>query len=145
MGMRQKTYGIAELAREFAVTPRTIRFYEAEGLLSPLRDGQRRIYRPRDRVRLKLILRGRRLGFSLGEIGEIIDLYNAPQGEAGQLETLLGRIAEKRAALMEKRADIDAALAHLDDVAAGCRARLAAMAAEESDSDVVATQEGRGA
>ena len=121
------SYAISDLAREFQVTPRTIRFYEAEGLIAPLRDGQRRIYRPRDRVRLKLILRGKRLGFSLKEIAEIIDLYDAPPGEVGQLETLLGRIAARRADLEQKRRDIEAAIAHLDGVAAGCRSRLAAL------------------
>ncbi|MGF1607940.1 MAG: MerR family DNA-binding transcriptional regulator [Kiloniellales bacterium] len=127
-----RTYSISELAREFAVTPRTIRFYEAEGLIAPLREGQRRIYRPRDRIRLKLILRGKRLGFSLKEIAEIVDLYEGPPGEFGQLETLLPRIAAKRAELLERRADIDAALAHLDSVAAGCRAQLAALGAGSS-------------
>lgn len=125
------SYSISELAREFEVTPRTIRFYEAEGLIAPLRDGQRRIYRPRDRVRLKLILRGKRLGFSLKEIAEIIDLYDAPPGEVGQLETLLARIAARRADLAQKRADIEAAIAHLDGVAADCRGRLAALAGEQ--------------
>jgi DNA-binding transcriptional MerR regulator len=124
-----RSYSIAELAREFAVTPRTIRFYEDEGLITPLRQGQRRIFRPRDRIRLKLILRGKRLGFSLKEIAEIVELYDAPPGEVGQLATLLPRIAAKRAELLERRADIDAALAHLDSVAAGCRTQLAALGA----------------
>ncbi len=118
------TYGIAELAREFAVTPRTIRFYEAEGMLRPARDGQRRVYRPRDRTRLKLILRGRRLGFPLAEVAEIIGLYDAPPGEAGQLELLMRKIAERRAALEAKRADIDASLDDLQVVARNCRKRL---------------------
>ena len=120
-------YSISALAKEFAVTPRTIRFYEDRGLIAPLREGQRRIYRPRDRVRLKLILRGKRLGFSLKEIAEIIDLYDAPQGEAKQLRALLGRIAARHAELEAKRADVEAALGHLDGVAAECRARLAAL------------------
>ena len=79
-----ETYGIAELAREFGVTARTIRHYEDEGLIAPLRDGQRRVYRPRDRTRLRLILRGRRLGFALAEVREIVDLYDAAPGEIGQ-------------------------------------------------------------
>ena len=124
------SYSISELAHEFGVTARTIRFYEAEGLIAPLRDGQRRIYRPRDRVRLRLILRGKRVGFSLKEIAEIIDLYDAPHGERGQLETLLERIAAKRADLEQKRQDIVAAIAHLDGVAAGCRARLSELGGE---------------
>ncbi len=120
-----KTYGIAELAREFGVTPRTIRFYEAEGLLAPLRNGQRRIYRGRDRTRLRLILRGRRLGFRLAEVREIVGLYDAPTGEAGQLDYLLDKIAARKADLEAKRRDIEASLDDLDGVAANCRARLA--------------------
>jgi DNA-binding transcriptional MerR regulator len=120
-----KTYGIAELACEFGVTPRTIRFYEAEGLLAPLRDGQRRIYRGRDHTRLRLILRGRRLGFSLAEVREIVGLYDAPTGEAGQLAYLLDKIAARKADLEAKRRDIEASLDDLNGVAATCRARLA--------------------
>ena len=122
-----ETYGIAKLAREFEVTPRTIRFYEAEGLLAPLRDGQRRIYGGRDRTRLRLILRGRRLGFPLAEVREIVGLYDAPTGEAGQLAYLLDRIAARKADLEAKRRDIEASLDDLDGVAANCRARLAEM------------------
>jgi DNA-binding transcriptional MerR regulator len=120
-----KTYGIAELAAEFEVTPRTIRFYEAEGLLAPLRDGRRRVYRGRDRTRLRLILRGRRLGFSLAEVREIVGLYDAPTGEAGQLTYLLAKIAARKADLEAKRRDIEASLDDLDRVAADCHARLA--------------------
>ncbi len=120
-----ETYGIAELAREFEVTPRTIRFYEAEGLLAPLRDGQRRVYRPRDRTRLRLILRGRRLGFPLAEVREIVELYDAAPGEAGQLAYLLDKIAVRQAELEAKRRDLEASLDDLDGVAATCRARLA--------------------
>lgn len=119
-----KTFSITELAQEFGVTNRTIRFYETEGMLSPSREGQRRIYRPRDRVRLKLILRGKRLGLSLQEIREIIDLYDADKGEAGQLQLLLDKIESRRDDLENKRRDIDATLADLDDVAAKCRERL---------------------
>ena len=119
-----RTYSIAELAREFAVTTRTIRFYEDRGMLSPLRDGQRRIYRPRDRTRLKLILRGKRLGFPLAEVREIIDLYEAPQGEDAQLHRLLARIAERRHELEAKREDLEASLQDLEAVAETCRVRL---------------------
>lgn len=122
-----RLYGIGDLAREFAVTARTLRHYEDEGLLTPLRDGRKRLYRPRDRVRLKLILRGKRLGFSLRDIAEIIDLYDAPAGEAGQLDRLLSRIAARRGDLESKRRDIEAALAHLESVAADCERRLAAL------------------
>lgn len=119
-----QTYSIAELAREFEVTPRTIRYYEAEGMLAPNRKGQRRIYSPRDRVSLALILRGKRLGFSLAEAKEIIELYDAPQGEVGQLQVLIDKLASKRDALEAKRRDAETALASMDEYAARCRERL---------------------
>jgi DNA-binding transcriptional MerR regulator len=119
-----ESYSIAELAREFGVTTRTIRFYEAEGMIDPRRDGRRRIYGPRQRTRLKLILRGKRLGLSLKEIREIIDLYGAAEGEVGQLSVLIERIAERRGELEAKRRDLDAALADLAEVEANCRRRL---------------------
>ncbi len=119
-----ETYGIAELAREFGVTTRTIRHYEDEGLIAPLRDGQRRVYRPRDRTRLRLVLRGRRPGFALAEVREIVDLYDAAPGETGQLELLLAKIAGRRAELEAKRADIEATLADLETVARNCRKHL---------------------
>jgi len=121
----KQTYGISDLAREFEVTPRTIRFYESEGMLSPLREGQRRIYRARDRTRLKLILRGKRLGFPLSEIREIIDLYGAAEGEAAQLDYLVQRIEKRRAELMRKRRDIEESLWDLENVERNCRKRLA--------------------
>ncbi len=119
-----ETYGIGELAREFGVTARTIRFYEDLGMLTPLREGRKRVYRPRDRVRLKLILRGKRLGFSLAETREMIELYDTPEGEAGQLRLFRDKIAERRAELESKRRDIAAALADLDRADERCRARL---------------------
>src|SRR5256885_15556779 len=100
------SYGIADLAREFDVTTRTIRFYEDEGLIAPKRQGQRRIFSARDRVRLRLILRGKRLGFSLGEIRDIIDLYDRAPGGVGQLRFFIGKIRERRAALERQRDDI---------------------------------------
>ena len=120
-------YGIGDLARESGATPRAIRFYEDHGLLRPLREGQRRIYRERDRTRLKLILRGKRLGFSLAEIAEILALYDEPRGEAKQLEFLLEKIAARRAELLAKRRDIEASLRDLDGVARNCRQRLQAL------------------
>ncbi len=118
------TYGIADLAREFDVTTRTLRFYEDEGLIAPERQGQRRIFSARDRVRLKLILRGKRLGFSLDEIREIINLYDAPPGEVGQIRFFLDKIRERRAALERQRDDIAATLGELADVEARCAAQL---------------------
>jgi DNA-binding transcriptional MerR regulator len=122
--MNQATFGIGDLAREFGVTPRTIRFYEDQGMLAPRRDGQRRVFCPRDRTRLKLILRGRRLGFPLAEIREIVDLYDAPAGEAAQLELLLGKIESRRAELEAKQRDLEASLQDLETVEDNCRKRL---------------------
>ena len=122
--MDQAVFGIGDLAREFGVTTRAIRFYEDEGMIAPRREGQRRVFGPRERTRLKLILRGRRLGFSLAEVREIIDLYDAPAGEAGQLNLLLDKIAARRAELEAKRRDLEASLSDLDGVARNCRKRL---------------------
>lgn len=122
--MTDQTFSISELAREFEITPRTIRYYEAEGMLAPARQGQRRIFSNRDRVKLSLILRGKRLGFSLAEANEIIDLYDAPLGEVGQLHLLLDKLADKRGELEAKRRDAETALAGMDDYAARCRERL---------------------
>lgn len=121
------TYSIRDLAREFDVTTRTIRFYEGEGLIRPARRGQTRLFSTRDRVRLKLILRGKRLGFSLGEIREIINLYDAEPGEYGQLRFFLGKIAERRAILEQQRADIDETLEELAEVERRCLAQLKTM------------------
>ncbi len=85
-GEAKTRFTIGELSKQFDVTTRTIRFYEDEGLLAPRRSGQNRIYTVRDRVRLKLILRGKRLGFSIREIKDMVDMYDAPQGEIGQLK-----------------------------------------------------------
>lgn len=123
--MAVTTFGIRSLADEFGVTTRTIRFYEDEGLLSPRRDGTRRLFSQRDRVRLKLVLRGRRLGFSLSEIKEIIGMYDAPAGEVGQLRLMLEKIGERRRDLEDKRRDIDEALSEMADIEASCRSRLA--------------------
>ena len=130
----ERTYSISDLAREFDVTPRTIRHYEAEGLLAPARDGQRRIYSSRDRTRLALVLRGKRLGFSLAEAKEVIDLYAAPQGEAGQLRTLLARLDEKRGVLADKRRDLETSIANMDRYAERCRERLAELEAAPRDA-----------
>ncbi|NMM46631.1 MerR family DNA-binding transcriptional regulator [Rhodospirillaceae bacterium KN72] len=119
---------IAELARDFGVTARTIRFYEAEGMISPERQGSQRLYHPRDRVRLKLILRGKRLGFSLAEIREIIDLYDSAPGERGQLDFFLDMIEKRRVDLEQKRRDIDLTLSELAEVERNCRNRLSELA-----------------
>ena len=117
-------YTITQLTQEFGVTTRTLRFYEAEGFLKPVRRGRQRLYRPGDRTRLKLILRGKRLGFSLAEIRDIITMYDKSPGEAGQLALLIARIEDRRSELLAKRRDIDVTLAELDAVEEGARARL---------------------
>jgi DNA-binding transcriptional MerR regulator len=118
------SFSITDLAREFDVTTRTIRFYEDEGLIAPARRGQTRIFSARDRVRLRLILRGKRLGFSIDEIREIIDLYDAEPGEEGQLRHFLAKIGERRAALEQQRADIAETLGELAEVERRCLEQL---------------------
>jgi len=114
--MKGKTYSISELAKEFDVTPRAIRIYEDQGLISPSRKGRRRVYRERDRVRLKLILRGKRLGFALSEVKEMFDLYDTSPGESGQLKFLLDKIKDRREMLEQQRQDIEAVLHEMESV-----------------------------
>jgi DNA-binding transcriptional MerR regulator len=121
----ESTWSITELATEFDVTLRTIRHYEDIGLLAPERRGTARIFHPRDRVRLALILRGRRLGFSLDEIATIVNMYDAEPGEAGQLRYLIEQIGVRRADLEQRRRDIDQTLADLAEVERRCRDDLA--------------------
>jgi DNA-binding transcriptional MerR regulator len=123
---RAEVYSIGELAREFDVTPRAIRFYEAEGLLAPRREGQRRIYTPRDRTRLKLTLRGKRLGLTLSEIRGLIDMYEPGEDQRPQLERFLSVLETHRAALERQREDIDAQLAEIAAFEKGVRKQLAA-------------------
>ena len=106
-------FSISELAREFDVTPRAIRFYETEGLLSPRRDGQRRIYTLRDRTRLKLTLRGKRLGLTLAEIRELIDMYEPGRDDRPQLERFREVLETHRRSLLQQRADIEAQLGEI--------------------------------
>ena len=110
---QREEFSISELAREFAVTPRAIRFYEDQGLLAPRRDGQRRIYTPRDRARLKLTLRGKRLGLTLSEIRELIDMYEPGRDERPQLERFLAVLEEHKTGLLQQRADIEAQLSEI--------------------------------
>ena len=112
-GEEDSEFSISELAQEFDVTPRAIRFYEAEGLLSPRREGQRRIYTPRDRTRLKLTLRGKRLGLTLAEIRELIDMYEPGRDERPQLERFRQVLETHRKSLVQQRADIEAQLGEI--------------------------------
>ena len=106
-------FSISELAREFDVTPRAIRFYEDQGLLSPRREGQRRVYTPRDRTRLKLTLRGKRLGLTLSEIRELIDLYEPGRDDRPQLQRFLAVLEAHITSLLQQRHDIEAQLSEL--------------------------------
>lgn len=110
---KAQTYTITELAREFNVTPRAIRFYEDHGLLTPARAGRARVYSKADRTRLKLTLRGKRLGLSLAEIRELIDMYDGVRNSAPQLERLLKVLAERRATLEQQREDLEAVLGEI--------------------------------
>ena len=120
---------ISDLAEEYGVTLRTLRHYEELRLLSPERVGSSRVYHQRDRIRLELILRGKRLGFSLGEIAVIVNMYDQPPGEAGQLEYLLDQCSVRRQELEQRRRDIDETLRELDDVEHRCRDALQALRA----------------
>ncbi|MCG6858194.1 MAG: MerR family DNA-binding transcriptional regulator [Salaquimonas sp.] len=118
-------FTITELTREFGVSTRTIRFYEDEGLIKPLRRGRTRLFRPTDRRLLSFILRGKRLGFSIAEIREILNMYKEPPGEEGQLRLLIQRVNEKRGELEQKRRDIEETLRELDQAEEASLARLA--------------------
>ena len=113
METERAEFSISDLAREFEITPRAIRFYEDQGLLAPKCDGQRRIYTPRDRTRLKLTLRGKRLGLTLSEIRELIDMYEPGRDERPQLERFLAVLGAHKASLLRQRTDIEAQLAEL--------------------------------
>jgi DNA-binding transcriptional MerR regulator len=119
-----ETYGIAELAREFGITTRTIRFYEDKELLTPKRQGQRRVYAPRDRVRLRLIMRGKRLGFSLDEIRQLIDLYDVDPSEVTQLKHFLDKINEHKELLVTQQKDIAETLVEMERIEAQCSSLL---------------------
>jgi len=120
-----KYYSITELTREFGVSTRTLRFYEDEGLIHPERRGRTRLYRTADRHLIQEILRGRRIGFTIAEIREIIQVYKEPPGESGQLKLLMKRVEEKRNDLRQKRKDIDDTLTELNAVEEACLTRLA--------------------
>lgn len=122
--MPNQTYTISQLAHEFGVTTRTIRFYEEKGLIHPLRDGQKRLYTPADRVRIKLILRGKRIGMTLQDSVELVDMYEPQRNNTRQLHSLIGTVKERRATLLLQRKDIDDMLAGLDEVKELCEKAL---------------------
>ena len=122
--MQEQTYSIGELSKEFDITPRSIRFYEEQGLLSPERSGQSRVYDKKDRVRLKLILRGKRLGFSLAETKTLFELYDTHQNSKEQLEAMLLMTHEKRQVLLQQMDDIKNLLHELDNAEQRCKDEL---------------------
>jgi len=122
--MPDTTFTITELAREFGLTTRAIRFYEDQGLLYPQRVGRSRVYTNRDRVRLKLTLRGKRLGLSLSEIRELIDMYDAAKGDRGQLERFIEVLQKRRSALEQQREDIEAVLGEIASFEQQCHELL---------------------
>ena len=121
-----KTFTITELAREFDITARAIRFYEEAGLLAPARAGRNRVYTQRDRTRLKLTLRGKRLGLSLQEVRRLVDMYDSPADTAQQLEAFLLVLAEHREQLERQRDDLEITLAEIGQHEERCRRLLAA-------------------
>ncbi|HSV20398.1 MAG TPA: MerR family DNA-binding transcriptional regulator [Casimicrobiaceae bacterium] len=118
------TFSISDLAREFALTTRAIRFYEDCGLVRPERQGRARVYGERERVRIKLILRGKRLGLSLAEIGELLDLYEVTRNERAQLAKFLALLEDRKTRLLQQKEDIDAVLAEIEGIERDCRRRL---------------------
>ena len=123
-----RTYTIAELAREFDITARAIRFYEDQGLLKPMREGvggRNRVYTPRDRTHLKLTLRGKRLGLTLSEIKSIVDMYESPKDTVAQMQRFLGVLAHQRETLEQQRVDIEMALAEIAAHEDECKRMLA--------------------
>lgn len=127
------TYSISELAKEFSVTTRTIRHYEEQGLLNPRREGTNRIFSNRDRVRLKLALRGKRLGFSLSDIRELFELYDSARDEKKQLEVFLQKLEKRRAILQQQREDVEVMLNEIDFFANQCRRLLASGSEDKSE------------
>ena len=130
--MTDTTWTISELAQEFSITPRTIRFYEDQGIVSPVRDGRNRIYHSRDRTRLKLALRGKRLGFTLQEIAQLVSMYDSDSDTAPQLQAILSTLAAHRSALAQQLDDIHVTLDEITQHEARCRELLALANAKAS-------------
>ncbi len=135
-----RTWTISELSNEFGITPRAIRFYEDETLIQPTRVGQSRVYAARDRARLALILRGKRVGFSLDEIKEMLDLYDVKDGQATQLSYTIKKFSQRISMLEQQRADIEHSLEELR----GARARLEVLLGEKQPHRKPANDDGHG-
>ena len=127
--MPNQTYTISELAKEFGITTRTMRFYEEKGLITPQREGQKRLYCAADRVRIKLILRGKRIGMSLAESAEVIDMYDPEHNNADQLNSLIHTVQNRRNVLEAQRQDIDEMLSGLQEVQTLCESALSSIEA----------------
>lgn len=121
----KRTYTISDLAKEFGITTRTIRFYEEKGLVTPRREGQKRLFTPADRVRIKLILRGKRIGMTLQECVDFIDMYDPEHNNEEQLHSLINDVKQRRERLLQQKKDIDDMLAGLEEVQGLCEASLA--------------------
>jgi len=119
-----ETFTISELAKAFDVTTRTIRFYEEKRYLNPRREGRNRVYSRRDRTHLRLLLRGRRLGWSLEDTWELIGLYDSEAGEAAQLKAMLARLEDTRTLLQQQQQDIERSISELGEIEARCQQRL---------------------
>ena len=126
--MSDQIYTISQLAEEFGITTRTMRFYEEKGLIKPQREGQKRLYSAADRVRIKLILRGKRIGMSLAESSEVIDMYDPKHNNADQLHSLLHKVENQRQLLQRQKQDIDEMLTSLAEVEGLCNRALQSQA-----------------
>jgi DNA-binding transcriptional MerR regulator len=125
MSQPATTFAISDLAREFSITPRTIRFWEDQGILAPQREGSKRVFTRRDRARLKMALRGKRLGLSLAEIKDLIGMYTSTEDETPQLLECLRVISKRREALEQQREDIEAMLTEIGQFERQCQEELA--------------------
>jgi len=131
--MKQQTWTISELASEFSITPRTIRFYEDQGIVSPRRDGLTRIYHSRDRTRLKLALRGKRLGLQLSEIRSLIDMYDGPGGTTAQLNHYMKVLNQHKEVLEQQRQDLEQTLSEIEEQRKRCIALLSERLKQDLD------------
>jgi DNA-binding transcriptional MerR regulator len=123
--LTDRIHSISDLEKEFGVTTRTIRFYEEKGLIKPLREGRKRLYTNADRVRIKLILRGKRIGMTLQECVDFIDMYDPEHNNAEQLHSLIDNVKSRRERLLQQKKDIEDMLAGLDEVQELCESTLA--------------------
>ncbi len=142
MDRKDATFSISDLAREFGITPRTIRFYEDKGLLAPRREGMTRVFSRRDRTRLKLALRGKRLGFSLAEIRYLIEMYDTARDQNTQLTEFLNGLSQRKAALLQQREDIEVVLQEVTAFERQCRDLLSARAAGDERGAEASRKEG---